>query len=138
MISLLEFESGVVSTEVDAHGGDSGRACLSGLTRSRRTQSNSGGSVRRALELEEVRIRRERHRRVPQLAGLLAARDPRQHRAEERDAVDVDGRRADVVADRVHALVVALAQRLVVLVGVGGLGQLGGQPDLLERLLDDR
>ena len=49
----------------------------------------------------------------------------------------MDRRGADVVADGVHALVVALAQRLVVLVGVGRLGQLGGQADLLQRLLDD-
>src|ERR1700704_2601676 len=89
-----------------------------------------------ALELPEVRIGRERHRGVPQLARFLAARDLREHRAEEGDAVDVDGRGADVVADRVHALVVTLAQRLVVLVGVCRLGQLGGQSELLERLPD--
>src|ERR1700722_3947397 len=79
-----------------------------------------------ALELPEVRIGRERHRGVPQLAGLLAARNLREHRTEERHAVDVDGRGADVVADGVHALVVALAQGLVVLVAGRRLGQFGG------------
>src|ERR1700754_2463929 len=73
----------------------------------------------RALELPEVWIGRERLRRVPQLAGFFATRDLREHRAEECDAVDVDGRRADIVAYCVHAFVVALAQRLVVLVGGG-------------------
>src|ERR1700692_318135 len=63
------------------------------------------------LELEEVRIGRERHRGVPQLPGLFAARDPRDHRPEERDAVDVDGRRTDVRTDRAHPGVVALTQR---------------------------
>src|SRR6478609_283519 len=74
-----------------------------------------------SLELPEVRVRRKGHRRVPQLAGFLAARDLRQHWAEERDAVDVNRRRADVLADGIHALVVALAQRLVVLVAARGL-----------------
>ena len=121
---LLEFESGVVRAEVDAHGGHSGRRHAGRCTV--RTQSN-GRLGAAALELPEVRIGREGHRGVPELAGFLAARDLRQHRAEERDAVDVNGRRADVVADRVHSGVVALAQRLVVLVGGGRLGQLGGQ-----------
>src|SRR3712207_9037323 len=42
-------------------------------------------------------------------------------------------RRADVVADRVHAGVVALLQSLVVLGGAGRLGQGRGQADPLER-----
>src|ERR1700728_1772176 len=84
------------------------------------TPSGAAGSVElrlfvpRPLELEEVRIRREGHRGVPELAGLFTARDPREHRPEERHTVDVDGRRADIVTDRIHALVVALAQRVVV------------------------
>jgi hypothetical protein len=48
----------------------------------------------------------------------------------------VDGRRTHVLADGIHPGMVALAQRLVVLVGGGGLGQLGGQPDLRQRLGD--
>ncbi|AFP41023.1 hypothetical protein MSMEI_4571 [Mycolicibacterium smegmatis MC2 155] len=83
-----------------------------------------------------MRVGREGDGGVPQLAGLLAARDARQDRAEERDAVDVDGGGADVVTDGVHAGVVAATQRLVVLVGGGGLRQLGGQAHLLERLRD--
>src|SRR6185312_12445801 len=66
------------------------------------------------LEFEEVRVGRERHRGVPKLAGLLAARNLGQHRPEERHAVDVNGRGADVFADRVHTGVVALAQSLAV------------------------
>src|SRR6185312_560174 len=67
-----------------------------------------------ALELEEVRVGREGHRGVPQLARFLAARDLGEHRSEERHIVDVDGRCADVIADRVHPGVVARAHRFVV------------------------
>src|SRR3981081_3736589 len=93
--------------------------------------------VPRALELEKVRIGGEGHRGIPQLAGFLTARNPRKHRPEERHTVDVDGRRADIVTDRVHAGVVTLAQRLVVGVAGGGLGQVGGQTGLVQRDLDD-
>ena len=61
-----------------------------------------------ALEFVEVRIGGEDHRCVPQLAGLFPARDLGQHGPEERHPVDVDGGRTDVIADGVHAGVVAL------------------------------
>ncbi len=70
---------------------------------------------------------------VPDLAGLLTARDARQHRAEESHAVDVEHGRADVHADRVHAAVVADAQRLVQRRVGGRVGERGGQTGLLER-----
>src|ERR1700751_1779565 len=66
------------------------------------------------LELKKVWVGREGHRGVPELARFLAARNFREHRPEERHTVDVDGWRADVVADRVHPGVVTLAQRVVV------------------------
>jgi hypothetical protein len=50
-----------------------------------------------------------------------------EHRTEEGDSVDVDGGRAHVLPDRVHALVVALAQLRVVGVGVGRRQQRGRQ-----------
>jgi len=64
-------------------------------------------------------------------------RNPRQHRAEERRPVDVNGGRADVIADRVHPGVVTLTQRFVVGVTGSRVGQLRRQIQLLERLLDD-
>ena len=48
----------------------------------------------------------------------------------------MDHRGADLVTDRVHALVVGLLQRVVVVGGVGGVSQLGGQAGLRQRLLD--
>src|SRR3954452_5474072 len=66
-----------------------------------------------ALEFVEVREARHQHAPVPQPAGIFPARDLGQDRSEERRTVDVDGRRADVVAHRVHALVVAARHRLV-------------------------
>src|SRR3954468_11175743 len=52
---------------------------------------------------------------VEGLAGVLAGGHLADDRAEERDAVDVHDRGADVLTDRVHARVVALLQGLVVL-----------------------
>ena len=60
---------------------------------------------------------------VEGLAGVLTGGHLADDRAEEGDAVDVHDRGADVVADRVHARVVALLQRLVVLGGGRGLGE---------------
>ena len=71
------------------------------------------------------------------IGGLLAARDGHEHRAEEGDAVDVHDRGADVVADRVHALVVALLQGLVVLGRRRRLGQLRRKAAALQGRRDD-
>ena len=88
------------------------------------------------LQLEEVRVRRQRDRGVPDPAGVLAARDLAEHRPEEGVAVDRDRGRADLVAHLVHAEVVALLDRLVVRRVVHRVGQRGRDADLLERLLD--
>jgi len=84
-----------------------------------------------------MRIAGERENSVEQDDGLLAARDGVQHRAEEGHSVDVNGRGPDIVADRVHALVVALAYLLVVGLGVRRLGELGRQPDVGQGLAAD-
>src|SRR3712207_3306069 len=68
------------------------------------------------LDLEEVRVAGERDAGVPELASVLSTGNPGEHRAEEGDVVDVNGWRADALADLVHAGVVAGSQRLVVLV----------------------
>ena len=70
--------------------------------------------------------------------GVLAARDPRKNRSEERDSVDVDRRCADVVADGIHACVVTLAKRVVVIGRRCCIGEFGRQPDLGERIRDHR
>ncbi len=71
----------------------------------------------------------------------LPASSPRgmraEHRAEEGDAVDVDRRRPDVEADRIHAGVVADPQRLVQFRVVEGDVEQLGVADLLERRLHD-
>ena len=94
--------------------------------------SRSGPDGAGALELPEVG--RFASRTAPSKA--LPASSPVGHladdRAEEGDAVDVHHRGADVVADRVHALVVALLQGGVVIGGGRGLGELGRQADPLE------
>ena len=84
-----------------------------------------------------MRVGRQNHRGVPEFPGLLAAWDPRQHRAEEGDTVDVDGRSADVGADRVHAGVVARAQRVVMGAVGSGRRQRRRQPGLSQGLRDD-
>src|SRR4051812_29225318 len=90
------------------------------------------------LELEEVGHGRERHRRVPDLPGLLAAGDLAEHRPEERVPVDRDRGSAHVGADLVHADVVALLDRFVVRRVLVGGSQGDRYADLLERLLDQR
>ena len=70
---------------------------------------------------------------VPEPAGGLALGGRADDGAEEGDAVDGDDRRADVVADQVDRALVAGPQRVVVLVGRGGVGELGGQAERLER-----
>ena len=83
-----------------------------------------------------MRIRRECDGAIPDGARGLTARSPGQDRAEEGDAVDVDGRRPDVVTDLVHALVVAGANPVVVLGGVRCLRELGIEAQFIERLGD--
>ena len=99
-----------------------GRLALTG-----RGQPNCGDSVRVRLSSKKYGYEASSARR-PRYQGVLAARDAGQDRAEERDAVDVDRRGADVHPDRVHATVVRLAQVLVVVGRVGGVGERLGRP----------
>src|SRR6476620_3117147 len=87
----------------------------------------------RALQLVEVGELRDGDRAVPQLTGLLAARDLGEDGAEERGPVDVDGRGADVVTDGVHALMVALGDGVVERRVVPGLDQVGREADVGQR-----
>ncbi len=97
---VLAFEAGVVGTQVYAHGLNSDRPRRRGAPRGRRdgcrvwpmTSVELGVLGAGALELEEVRVRRQRDGPVPDSAGVLAARDSGQDGAEEGGAVDVDGR----------------------------------------------
>src|SRR5689334_7645440 len=82
------------------------------------------------LDLVEAGGTGNEQRAVPELAGGLALGRRRDDGAEEGDppavrAGYVDDRRADVVADRLHARGVAGPQRLVVLGGLGRGGKLG-------------
>ncbi len=90
-------------------------------------QSKRGALGAGALELEEVRVGGEQPRAVPQLHRVLAARDAGEHRAEERHAVDVDGRRADLVTRPGPCPGGATSQGVVVLGRVGGVGEVLGQ-----------
>ena len=99
-------------------------------------QSKIGSTVRRALELEEALVRRQREHAVVHPAGLLALRRGRHDGTEERDVADVDDRGADVLAHRVHARVVRRAQRVVVVADVAGVRQLGRQADVTQRALE--
>ncbi|CFR77107.1 Uncharacterised protein [Mycobacterium tuberculosis] len=84
-----------------------------------------------------MRVGSEGNRGIPELAGFLAARNLREHRPEERHTIDMDRRRTDVLAHRVHPGVVAFAQGVVVSVAGSGLGQLRGQTGVRQRLGDD-
>src|SRR4051794_12436804 len=93
------------------------------------------------LDLVEPRSTGDEQGAVPEPAGGLAFGRRGDDRAEEGDQVAVrpgyvDDRRTDVQADRRHALVVALAQRLVVLGGLGRGGEFGGQAGVGERRLE--
>src|SRR6266568_1215998 len=115
----LELESRVVAAEVDAHAG-----IIAVARRSRRPASVEARGLRAgALDLEEVGVPGDQPGAVPNPQNVLATRDAGEHGAEERRAVDVDDRRTDLVAHRIHALVMRLAQRLVVLGRVGGVGE---------------
>src|SRR6476661_11220314 len=86
-----------------------------------------------ALELEEAGGAGHEDATVPQPRRRLALGGRAHHGPEERHALDRDDRRAHVVADEVDAPLVAGPQAVVVFVGVGVLGELDRQADLLER-----
>src|SRR5215212_1073235 len=87
------------------------------------------------LQLEEIRVGGQRPSAVEKACRLLAARDGGQHRTEEPDAVDVNGRGAKIRTDRFQRRGVALAQRLVVVGPVRRFRELGRQAHLGEGLL---
>src|SRR5215217_4729175 len=86
----------------------------------------------RALELVEAGGAGHEHGAVPEPPGGLALGGRSDDRTEERHPVDRHDRRADVLTDLGDALLVAGAQQLVVLGGVGRLDQLRREPDLLQ------
>ncbi len=86
-----------------------------------------------ALELVEARRACDQHDAVEELARGLSLGRRRHDRPEEGHLTHVDDGRADLVTDGVHARVVTLSQRLVV-VGAGrGVRELGLEPDVAQR-----
>jgi len=85
-----------------------------------------------ALQFVKTRGASDQEHAVVKFSGRLALGCGRHDGTEERDLAHVQHRRADVVADRVHAGVVALAQRLVELVTRSRLGEVGLETHLRE------
>ncbi len=100
-------------------------------------QSKMGGLSRLRLSSKKPSVPATRSTAVPEPTGRLALRSRRDHGAEEGDPSQVDDRGADVVADRVHSLVVGLSHGIVELGRVRRGREVGRQPDLFERLDND-
>src|SRR5215471_3178016 len=123
----FQLEAGMIRSEVNAHARQSGTA-----PRSIEDRIPGPG----ALQFEEPVGRGGQQHAVPEPCGRLAARDRRDHRPEERRAVHGDDRRADLVADPVHAVGVADPQGLVILDRIHRVGERIRQARLGERGLD--
>ena len=99
-------------------------------------QSKIGSRVRERLSSKKPSVPATSSTPSQSLPGGLAPRGRRDDRAEERDTVDRDDRRADLHAHLVHPGVVRLLS-CSSNVGRGHrVGQVGRQADLGERLLD--
>ena len=94
--------------------------------------SKIGSTVRERLSSKKPSVPATRTQPSQSRPGGLALGRRAHDGAEEGDAVDGDDGGADVVADQVDRALVAGPQRLVVLVGRGGLGQLGRQVEVRE------
>src|SRR5215218_1258250 len=79
------------------------------------------------LELKEVGIAGQCDGCIPDSAGILTTRNPRDDWPEDRAAVDLNGRGPDVFTDLVHPDVMAIADRAVVVSRVSRLCELGRQ-----------
>ena len=75
--------------------------------RANTAQSKIGSLVRLRFSSKKPSVPATEQHAVPQLARVLAARDRRDHRAEERRALHRDDRGADLVADPVDAVACA-------------------------------
>src|SRR5262249_15411472 len=87
------------------------------------------------LQLEESVGAGDQQHAIPQPAARLAARNRRNHRAEDGRSVDRDDGGAHVVADPLDPVLVRRAQRVVILAGIRRRRQVGWQAGLGERRL---